>query len=101
MPTLTAKQQYWAEHLQQADSFDGSLAEYARMQGVSAQHLYQWRNILRKREITQVASETVFTEVTRSGFDGSSLTLQLGNAQMTFQSLPDTQWLANLIAAHG
>lgn len=97
---LTAKQQYWSQHLLQADSFEGSLADYARSQGLSAQHLYQWRNVLRKREITQVATKTVFTEVTRSGFAGPSLTLHLGAAQMVFGSLPDVRWLSQLIAAH-
>lgn len=97
---LTSKQQYWSQHLEQADHFDGSLADYARSQGLSAQHLYQWRNVLRKREITEVATKTVFTEVTRSGFAGPSLTLQLGSAQMAFGSLPDAAWLRQLIAAH-
>lgn len=98
--TLTAKQQYWSQHLEQADHFDGSLADYARSQGLSAQHLYQWRNVLRKREITEVATKTVFTEVTRSGCAGPSLTLQLGTAQLVFDALPDVVWLRQLITAH-
>lgn len=97
---LTAKQQLWSQHLEQADEFDGSLADYARSQGLSAQNLYQWRNVLRKREITQVATKTVFTEVSQPVFTQPSLTLQLGPAQMRFSALPDAQWLARLITAH-
>ena len=100
MAPRTAKQQYWLEQLQQADAFDGSIAEYARQQGISAQDLYRWRNLLRKRDINQASSKTVFTEVIQPSFSGPCLTLHLGNAQMVFQSLPQAQWLASLIAAH-
>jgi len=97
---LTTKQQFWSHHLEQADCFEGSLANYAKSQGLSAQNLYQWRNVLRKREITQVATKTVFTEVSQPAFARPSLTLQLGKTQLVFSALPDVQWLANLIAAH-
>ncbi len=98
--TITAKQQYWNHHLEQADQFDGSLAEYARAQGLSAQHLYQWRNVLRKREITQIATKEVFSEVSQPAFLPPTLTLHLGTAQLNFSALPDARWLASLIGAH-
>jgi len=94
---LTAKQHYWSQHLEQADIFDGSLADYARSQGLSAQHLYQWRTVLRKRELTQVATRTVFTEVTQPSFARPSLLLHLGPAQLEFATLPDPAWLAQII----
>ena len=41
MPTpLTEKQQYWSIQVQNAEAFDGSIADYARSQGVSQQTLY-------------------------------------------------------------
>lgn len=100
MASLTIKQQHWSEQLQRAEAFGGTIADYARQQGIPAQDLYRWRNLLRKREITQSSSQTVFTEVTQSSFSGPCLTLHLGKAQMVFQSLPQAQWLASLIAAH-
>lgn len=62
MPILTAKQQYWADHLQQADAFDGSVADYCRHHDLLAKTLYQWRGILRQREAAHT-DKAVFTEV--------------------------------------
>jgi len=97
---LTAKQQLWSEHLQQAEQFEGSLAEYARSHNLLAQNLYQWRNVLRKKEMASPATKTVFAEVSPPTFSRPSLTLQMGAAQLVFSTLPDSQWLAQLIAAH-
>ncbi len=102
MKTLTAKQQYWSNHLQQADAFDGSVADYCRHQGFPAKTLYQWRSILRQREAAP-AQKAIFTEVvpeTMMPAPAYSLTLQLGQAQLQFHYLPDSAWLAQLIAAH-
>jgi len=46
---LTNKQQYWSTQLQNAEAFDGSIADYARSQGVSTQTLYRWRHCLRRK----------------------------------------------------
>lgn len=102
MPTLTAKQQYWANHLQKADAFDGTIADYARNQNLSAKALYQWRGILRQRQLVTL-NKTVFAEVTPEPVTAVAdhrLTLQLGQAQLQFSHLPDTAWLIQLIAAH-
>lgn len=103
MSTLTEKQQYWSEHLQKAEAFDGTMADYARQQGLSPQHLYQWRSELRKRERKQSDDYPVFTEVKPPSYHSptQTITLQLGRAHITFSSLPDAQWLARLIIAHG
>ncbi len=101
---LTTKQQYWANHLEQADAFAGSVAEYARVQGLSPKALYQWRGILKQRTASStVESAPTFTEVvhTEPAQRTSSLTLSLGRAQLQFGTLPDEDWLARLIAAHG
>jgi len=62
MPTLTAKQQYWSNQLQQTDAFDGTIADYARHSGIPAKTLYQWCGILRQREVAS-ADKAVFAEV--------------------------------------
>ncbi len=100
---LTEKQQYWANHLQQADAFDGSMADYAKSQGLLPKVLYQWRGLLRQRGILPVPAAPTFTELTTSeGAQAScTLTLTLGSAQLQFDRLPDEAWLARLIAAHG
>lgn len=103
MPALTTKQQFWADHLQQADAFDGSIANYARNAGLSPKALYQWRTILKQRNATtSIDTVSTFTEVVApSASSTCSLTLQLGKAQLQFESLPDEAWLARLITAHG
>lgn len=103
MSTFTEKQQYLSEHLQKAEAFDGSVADYARQQGLSPQHLYQWRSELRKRENKQSDDCPIFTEVKHPPCHSpmQTITLQLGRAHITFSSLPDAQWLARLIIAHG
>jgi transposase-like protein len=99
MPTsLTNKQQYWSTHLENAEAFDGSIAEYARAQGVSKQALYRWRHCLRQREVSQSTTKTVFTQVVSEALPGSSLTLTVGDAKLTFTHLPDPQWLAQLLS---
>ncbi|MCG7883720.1 MAG: hypothetical protein AB2669_07240 [Candidatus Thiodiazotropha endolucinida] len=95
---LTPKQQYWHQHLQQADGFEGTLADYARSQGLKAQTLYQWRSVLRNREMTQVSTQTVFTEVSQPAFTHPSLVVSLGQAQMEFSALPDPRWLSQVIS---
>jgi transposase-like protein len=54
---LTNKQQCWSTQLQNAEAFDGSVAEYARSQGVSTQTLYRWRHCLRQRDVSQASTK--------------------------------------------
>ena len=44
--SLSSKQEYWAEHLQHAQSFGGTMVEYARAEGLSVKSLYRWRHYL-------------------------------------------------------
>jgi hypothetical protein len=48
-PTITERQQFWLEHFQAAEDFDGSLAPYARSAGLKPKELYQWKSILVRR----------------------------------------------------
>jgi hypothetical protein len=52
MAGLTKKQTYWKAHLEAADSFEGSLADYARTHDLSAKKLYGYKTRIRKREET-------------------------------------------------
>ncbi len=51
--TITERQQYWLEHVQAAEAFDGTLAEYARSAGLKPQTLYSWRAVLRSRGLLE------------------------------------------------
>ena len=99
MPTpLTNKQKYWSTQLKNAEAFDGSIADYARSQGVSKKTLYRWRHCLRQREVSQSTTKTVFTQVVSASFPSSSLTLAMADAKLTFTRLPDPQWIAQLLS---
>ena len=95
----TRKQQYWYEHLQKADRSGSSLADYARLNDIPPQKLYQWRNTLKAQMTTEITTETRFTQVMTPPNCGPSLTLHLGNAQLAFARLPDPSWLGRLLEA--
>jgi len=94
---LTDKQQYWSDKLQLAEQSGYTLAEYARLNDIPVQKLYQWRSTLKSQETTtQISTESHFTRVV-STTTLSSLSVQLPNAQLRFSTLPDPAWLAELL----
>jgi hypothetical protein len=46
---LTERQQHWLDHIQAAEAFDGSVADYARSEGLKPKELYSWKGILARR----------------------------------------------------
>ncbi len=48
---ITERQQYWLDHVQAAETFNGTLVEYAEVEGLKVKDLYQWKTILMKRGI--------------------------------------------------
>ena len=50
MRALTEKQAYWKKHLEAAQSYDGSLADYARTHDLSSKKLYGYKTRIRKLE---------------------------------------------------
>ena len=46
---ITERQQFWLDHIQAADTFDGSIADYARSEGLKPKELYSWKGILARR----------------------------------------------------
>lgn len=47
--TMTERQQYWLDQIRAADAFEGSVADYARGEGLTPKELYQWKTILTRR----------------------------------------------------
>ncbi len=43
---LTARQQYWLNHLTAAAAIDGPLVDYAKTHQLTPKHLYQWKTRL-------------------------------------------------------
>ena len=98
MVKLTAKQEYWSEQLKLADSFDGSVAQYAQSKNIAVKKLYHWRNYFRKISTTESKAKPVFSKVVSSSPADSCLKLRLGNIQFEFTRLPNPQWLTEFIA---
>lgn len=46
---ITERQQFWLDHIQAAEAFDGSIADYARSEGLKPKELYSWKGILARR----------------------------------------------------
>jgi hypothetical protein len=64
---ITERQQHWLGHIRAADAFDGSIADYARSEGLKPKELYSWKGILARRGLlgTEAAakSKTGFVRV--------------------------------------
>lgn len=53
---ITECQQHWLDHIQAAEAFDGSIADYARSEGLKPKELYSWKSILARRGLLGDAS---------------------------------------------
>ena len=95
---LAPRHQFWSDKLQEAEQFDGSLAEFARQHNIPAKKVYQWRSTLRSTT-TSVTQETRFAQVVSNSSGGAAaLTIVLPNAKLQLSSLPDPKWLAELLS---
>jgi len=98
---LTAKQQEWIAHLEQAQQQNLSLQEYARRTGIKASSLYaarKWRSKARPQTATASMS---FAEVRMTGasLDSAACVLHLTpGIRLQLSVLPSPQWLAAVCA---
>ena len=97
---LTKKQQFWQAQIEACDRSKLSIADYAKANNLKAQLLYQWRSVLKNRSITVPTTEAQFTRVVSSKpLPSHRLTVQLSEAQLQFDDLPDPVWLSTLISS--
>ncbi len=65
---ITERQQHWLDHIRAADAFDGSIADYARSEGLKPKELYSWKGILARRgllaDAPDVENDAGFVRVT-------------------------------------
>jgi len=102
MSKITAKQQYWSEHLLQASTFEGTVSEYAQANNIPVQTLYRWRHYFKRTTGDDVQATPVFTQLVRAPVIDASdyyISLQQGNTTIRFAQWPDPQWLVEFIAA--
>lgn len=61
--SLTAKQQYWSDHIHSAQSKGLSLADYALEYKIPLASLYKWRWYLSKKNCLNQSSTSAFVKV--------------------------------------
>jgi len=93
MEQLTEKQKFWQQHVLQAQSHNGSLADYAKQHRLKTNTLYYWVGLF-KRAIDPVSFSAVRVP---SPAPATHYQLHLSSRLMLQCSvLPDPQWLAEL-----
>jgi hypothetical protein len=100
MKPLTEKQHFWQQHVLQAQSHDGSLADYAKQQQLKATTLYYWVGVFNRSARTKKA------DVAATGFSAVRVSSPVSvahyqlylSSRLTLQCsvLPNPQWLAEL-----
>ena len=100
MEQITKKQHFWQQHVLQALSHNGSLADYAKQQQLKVNTLYYWVGVFnRSKRTKKVAIEPAGFSAVRvsSPVPSPHYLLQLSSrVTLHFSVLPDPQWLANL-----
>ena len=100
---LTAKQQEWIAHLEQAQQQKLTLREYARRVGIKAATLYAARKWLNEKASRGASVPVSFAEAQVVG-DGplESCVLHLApGLRLQMAALPSPQWLVTLCAQWG
>ena len=54
---IAERQQYWLDHIQSADTFDGSIADCARSEGLKPKELCSWKGIFARRGLLRDAAD--------------------------------------------
>lgn len=100
MEPLTEKQKFWQQHVLQAQSHNGSLADYAKQQQLKATTLYYWVGVFSRSTRTQKIDITATGfSVVRMSSPAPAAHYQLHlSPRLTLQCavLPTPQWLAEL-----
>jgi len=63
MPSLTARQRYWLEHLQACEASGKSIAAYSAEQGIAARAMYTGKKILVKKGVLLTPQPSRFQRV--------------------------------------
>lgn len=74
---LTQKQAYWKSHLEAAESFDGSLVDYARAHDLEVKKLYVYKTALRER--SEITTTSAFVRVSQRSVSTAGVGVTLPN----------------------
>lgn len=97
---LTAKQQEWLAHLEQAQQQNLSLQEYARRTGIKASSLYAARKQMCKARSQTATASVSFAEVRMAGAGPAAVCVMYlaPGIRLKLSALPSPQWLAAVCA---
>jgi hypothetical protein len=100
MEPLTEKQKLWQQHVLQAQSHNGSLADYAKQQQLKVNTLYYWVGVFNRSQRTKkVAIEPAGFSAVRVSSPAPAALYQLHlSTRLILQcsAIPDPQWLTEL-----
>ena len=99
LSSLTKRQRFWHQHLQQAHEQQMPLTEYAQQNGLSASALYAAKGVLKSKGM--LSDETAVTTVQFSavrviGSAPGSCMVRLPGLILELSTLPSPAWLAAL-----
>jgi len=93
---LTQKQAFWQAHIEAAEGFSGSLADYARLHDLEVKQLYVYKTSLREKAV--LAESTGFVQVTTRQSVMMSTGIQVTLPNGVRLSLPDAPGLLERLA---
>ena len=98
--TRSEKRTFWFRHCEAALAAEQSNANYARAHGLDPKKLYNWLVSYRKAIGTKSNFVKVQPAPKPEGMKASTtnLTISVNGMLMTFDTLPDAQWLADFVA---
>ena len=96
---LTDKRRFWQQHVRQAQSHKGSIANYAQQKQLNVNTLYYWVSVFKT---TKPSCEPIGFSAVRLSSPAPQYSLQLSSrVALQFSVLPDPQWLADVCRVMG
>lgn len=84
------KIEFWSQHVEQAENFDGTNEEYCRSNNIAHQTFYRWRLKLKKMRLPVIVKEKKSLK--------SFVPVHVESIAITEKAtLPDPKWVAELI----
>lgn len=102
MAQRTQRQQFWFDHVQAAQAFSGTMAEYARTHNLNAKYLYNWGAIFRREHDGTKRKQFVKVSAPVATLSQPSprVRVSLGEAVLLIENC-SPQWLAEFALACG
>ena len=94
----TDKQRHWAKILEEAESSEMTLADYARANNLDVQSLYQWRSSLIMPQQPVQPHPVHFSQVVTTP-SACALSVELNSIRLRFDRLPDVQRFVNTVCS--